>query len=456
MEEMEANVRSRSGQVGLKVSSVFFGVFGVVTALLSLAPGAPGPLWVLLRTVAVVLIVAAVGVGADKAWASIPAIAAGALGVLAALVMMALVPVFIFPEALAGFALVLLVGSSFTLYTVIRDHRRQAGQIELIDQLILLGSRDFMIATVIVTVYLRGHSINGRRCLVSRWVRRPALGRIVPLERSGKLEPMHGLSRRRNSAESVWLTPWARYGSVTAFLLGCTIPLSSIVNRRYGPAAARRFSAGMGTALLGQQALVAMALKRGVVQTHASSRHRLNLVDTITLSRGGTGALMTGLIVSGVRHRRGIAGWLGWIALVYGAIVSDWLDGPIARRLGTSEVGAMFDIEADSWLTLSSSAAAMTWGGLPAYVVAPPILRYLRLAALRPFVPYRQLVSGDPLWTRHIGMAQMTLFIAALAPFRGRATRLLVRIGTPPIVISQLASLAYVSWRKIMTVSRPM
>ena len=65
-----------------------------------------------------------------------------------------------------------------------------------------------------------------------------------------------------------------------------------------------------------------------------------------------------------------------WIALLYGAIVSDWLDGPIARRLGTSEVGAMFDIEADSWLTLCSSAAAVTWGGLPTYVVAPPIARF--------------------------------------------------------------------------------
>ncbi len=266
---------------------------------------------------------------------------------------------------------------------------------------------------------------------------------------------MYSLPLRRNSAESVWVTPCAQFGSVTAFLLGCTVPLASIVKRRYGPTAARRFGAATGAAILGQQVLVGMALECRVAQTRESNRHRLNLVDVITLSRGVTGAVMTGLIVSGVRHRRGMAGWLAWIALVYGAIVSDWLDGPIARRLGTSEVGAVFDIEADSWLTLCSGAAAVTWGGLPAYVVAPPILRYLRLAALRPFVPYRQLVSGDPLWTRHIGMAQMMLFIAALAPFGGRATRLLVRIGTPPVVISQLASLAFVSWRKITAASRP-
>ena len=97
----------------------------------------------------------------------------------------------------------------------------------------------------------------------------------------------------------------------------------------------------------------------------------------------------------------------------------------------------------------------MSWGGLPAYVVAPPLARYVRLAALRPYVPYRELVSGDPLWTRHIGMAQMTLFIAALAPFSGRVTRLVVRIGTPFVVIGQLASLAIVSWRKLAPSSRP-
>jgi phosphatidylglycerophosphate synthase len=249
-------------------------------------------------------------------------------------------------------------------------------------------------------------------------------------------------------------SPGTRYGLVTALFLCCTAPLALIVKRSYGPTAARRFSAATGVAILGQQLLVGVALERRVAQPPESNRHRLNLVDVITLSRGVTGALMTGLVASGVRHRRGLAGWLAWTALVYGAIVSDWLDGPIARRLGTSEVGAMLDIEADSWLTLCSGAAAVTWGGLPAYVVAPPIVRYLRLAVLRPFVPYRQLVSGDPLWTRHIGMAQMTLFIAALAPFGGRATRRLVRIGTPPVVMSQLASLAFVSWRKLTAVSR--
>lgn len=247
-----------------------------------------------------------------------------------------------------------------------------------------------------------------------------------------------------------------RFAGVSAFLLGGAIPLTWSVKRRYGSAAGWRFGAGMCAALLGQQGLVSLALKHTTSTSEASTRHRLSLVDAVTLSRGATGAVLVGLMASGVRHRRGLAGWLGWISLIYGAIVSDWLDGPIARRLGTSEVGAMFDIEADSWLTLCSSAAAVTGGGLPAYVVAPPLLRYLRLAALRPYVPYRQLVSGDPLWTRHVGMAQMMLFIAALAPFGGRATSSVVRIGTPWVILSQLTSLAFVSWTKIMAISRRM
>jgi phosphatidylglycerophosphate synthase len=208
-----------------------------------------------------------------------------------------------------------------------------------------------------------------------------------------------------------------------------------------------RFAAGTTAALLGQQTLVGLALKRRSERN--GSRHHLTRVDAITLSRGATGALMTGLIASGVRDRRGLTGWIGWTALLYGAIVSDWLDGPIARRLGTSEAGAMFDIEADSWLTLCSSAAAVAWGDLPVYVIAPPVARYVRIAALRRWVPYRQLVSGDPLWTRHIGMAQMMLFIAALAPFGGRATRFLVTIGTPFVVAGQLFTLAVVSWNKM-------
>src|SRR5450756_2444606 len=75
--------------------------------------------------------------------------------------------------------------------------------------------------------------------------------------------------------------------------------------------------------------------------------------------------------------RRGRAGWLGWLALLYGAILCDWIDGPLARRFGTSEVGSLFDLESDSWLTLCAAGSAVAWGDLPTTVAVPACLRYL-------------------------------------------------------------------------------
>ena len=246
------------------------------------------------------------------------------------------------------------------------------------------------------------------------------------------------------------VNPTRRYHGITGGLLAGGTLLGWLIGRRYGAKAHIRCQLGMSGALIGQQSLVSLALRRHGSGSRSVAPHALNVVDAFTLSRGGSAALIGALAITGVRDQQGLAGWMAWVALIYGAIVSDWLDGPIARHFGTSHVGAIFDIEADSWLTLSTSVAALSWGGLPRYVIAPPLLRYLRLAALRSRIPYRQLVSGDPLWTRHLGMAQMMLFIAALAPFAGRATRGLVRISAPVVVLAQLGSLAFVTWSKLI------
>jgi hypothetical protein len=105
------------------------------------------------------------------------------------------------------------------------------------------------------------------------------------------------------------------YGLITGFLFGSCAPLALIVKRRYGHDVARKFGAGMTTALVGQQVLVGLVSERRTERD--GSRHRLTLVDLITLSRGRTGAVMTGLMASGIRDRRGLAGWLGWIAMLY-------------------------------------------------------------------------------------------------------------------------------------------
>jgi phosphatidylglycerophosphate synthase len=125
--------------------------------------------------------------------------------------------------------------------------------------------------------------------------------------------------------------------------------------------------------------------------------------------------------------------------MVYGSIVSDWLDGPIARWIGaTSDLGALLDLESDSWLTLAAGAAATAWGGLPAYCLAVPLVRYILLLMALRKLPYSEIYLDEPPWARQTGIAQGALFTAALAPFGGRATRFALRVATPIVASLQL------------------
>jgi len=201
-----------------------------------------------------------------------------------------------------------------------------------------------------------------------------------------------------------------------------------------------RFAAGSMAALLIQQVLVGVAVKR--------KRVRLTLVDAMTLSRGLAAGLMIGLVASGVRDRTGPAGWLGWGSMLYGSIVCDWLDGPIARRTGaTSDLGALLDLESDSWLTLAASASAATSGGLPAFCMAAPLARYIFLLSALRKIPYSQIYSGEPAWARQTGIAQGALFTAALAPFGGRFTRAALRFAAPIIAPMQLGVMVLLNHR---------
>lgn len=215
-------------------------------------------------------------------------------------------------------------------------------------------------------------------------------------------------------------------------LLAATLPPTLSLSRHYGKAAGARFAGGAIAVLLAQQSLVGLAAMRKGVRPTA--------VDAMTLSRGLAAALLFGLVASGVRRKTGLAGWLGWSSLVYGSIVCDWLDGPIARRLGaTSELGALLDLETDSWLTLAAGSSAVAWGGLPNYCLAAPVARYVLLLAALRRIPYSQIYTGEPPWARQTGIAQMAMFTAALAPFGGRGTRLALRIATPIVAPLQLA-----------------
>jgi phosphatidylglycerophosphate synthase len=234
---------------------------------------------------------------------------------------------------------------------------------------------------------------------------------------------------------------WGRYLVVSGALLATTLPASTLLARWYGVVVARRFGISMAGTLIAQQALVGVALQRSGRSRELNRIHTLSIVDLLTLSRGASAAVLVGLMSSGVRDRRGGAGWLGWSALLYGAILCDWIDGPIARRFGTSEMGSFFDLESDSWLTLCSAGSTVVWGDLPATVAVPPTLRYLVAFSARRHSQNSDVQVDEPGWARPAGMVQMLLFIAALAPFGGRGTWAVVRQVCPVQTLLQVVGL---------------
>jgi phosphatidylglycerophosphate synthase len=120
------------------------------------------------------------------------------------------------------------------------------------------------------------------------------------------------------------------------------------------------------------------------------------------------------------------------------ATLTDWVDGPLARRFGPTRLGAVMDIEADSLLTLAMAVAAIRWGGLPLLALAPPIVRYYDLVrTLRRGVVF----TGDNIWwCRASGAAQMLLLLLAVAPNRPRLAGRGLRRAAIAVSLAQLAT----------------
>jgi phosphatidylglycerophosphate synthase len=228
-------------------------------------------------------------------------------------------------------------------------------------------------------------------------------------------------------------------------MIELTIALSTglAIWRVYGLRATIRYLVGLVLAMKTEHAFLAAMIRK-------TGSSKATLADVMTLSRGASAAVLAGLVVSGIRDREGLAGKLGWSLILLEATAVDWLDGPLARKLGSSPLGAVMDIETDSWLTLWSAISAAAWGDLPRWCLLPPIARYLdpTLDLSRGKLPH----GGGPWWSRLTGTAQMALFLAALAPLKGRGRETVmkaVKVAALPVSVGQGAAIMVLLVRKI-------
>ncbi|HEX6800804.1 MAG TPA: CDP-alcohol phosphatidyltransferase family protein [Ktedonobacterales bacterium] len=223
--------------------------------------------------------------------------------------------------------------------------------------------------------------------------------------------------------------------AVALVVAALIVPLLALV---YGGLAAIGYMVGLTLALVAERVFVgAMRLRIGP--------ERATPADVLTLVRAAVAALLAGLVVSGIRDRMGLAGWLAFGAALLAATALDWLDGPLARRLGPTKLGAVLDIEADSWLTLWCAAATVAWGGLPWIVLLPPLAHYLHpaLALRRGALPR----GGGPWWARVVGVAQMALLLAALLPLAGTWRAALPVLAWPIATVALVVMLATLAVR---------
>jgi phosphatidylglycerophosphate synthase len=210
------------------------------------------------------------------------------------------------------------------------------------------------------------------------------------------------------------------------------VPTTLVIWRAYGLRSTIRYLLGLTLALATQRAFIsAMIGKIGTEQ--------MSLADVLTISRAATGAVLAGLVISGIRDRKGVAGWIGLLMPLLGATATDWLDGPLARLVGPTRLGSVLDIEADSWLTLWSAAGAIAWGDLPAWSILPPIIRYLD--PLNAVMHGKLPQGGGPWWCRVTGTGQMGLFFVALTPIDFQRRKQLLAAVALPVSTAQCAAI---------------
>jgi phosphatidylglycerophosphate synthase len=227
---------------------------------------------------------------------------------------------------------------------------------------------------------------------------------------------------------------WARITAIGAVaILVASVPFARDARRR-----GALFAATALGSFLVQQTLIAQALTN-----HAAGEpDDLDAVDALTLSRGLGASLVAASALAGRRDRRSYAAKLAWPLAVTGSTLTDWIDGPLARRRGRgpTRLGRVLDLELDSWLTLATTFAGTRLGTLDAVCLITPSLRYLAMASP---IAYEDVHSvGKSERARNLGITQMTLALASFAPFAGSTTTRVARVASLVLLPIHVLALA--------------
>jgi CDP-diacylglycerol--glycerol-3-phosphate 3-phosphatidyltransferase len=168
----------------------------------------------------------------------------------------------------------------------------------------------------------------------------------------------------------------------------------------------------------------------------------LTAPNLVTMSRGFAAAALAGQAASR-SVRVGV-----WVALVLSCTVADWIDGPLARHYGTTRLGALLDLEADSWLTLWAAIAAWRAETLPALSLLPAAIRYpVFVFAQLCRQPRKPEPGTGAVFERFTGTLQMVVLVAALAP--SKRVRRQARRFAPLAATAQLGQIAVVTVRSL-------
>ncbi len=141
----------------------------------------------------------------------------------------------------------------------------------------------------------------------------------------------------------------------------------------------------------------------------------IGIANTLTWLRALGTSYLLGRLAGGLATSSSLA-----LAIFLGGIITDILDGQIARYTATqSKLGQIADAETDFCLYLALTIILLQNGVLPLWVGLVMLLRFIvpLFVALLSYLAFAHPVRfGSTLWGKYAGLAQSLYFLVLLAP----------------------------------------